>query len=68
MKAISGKRLSQILKRRGWIRTGGSGGHEKLESRDGKVVVVIPIHGNKDLKRGLLAAVMKAAGLTEADL
>ena len=68
MKAASGKRLSQILKRRGWIRTGGSGSHEKLESPDGKVVVVIPIHGNKDLKRGLLAAVMKAAGLTEADL
>ncbi len=30
--------------------------------------LVIPVHGNQPLKRGLQAALMKMVGLTEADL
>jgi predicted RNA binding protein YcfA (HicA-like mRNA interferase family) len=41
----------------------GSGAREPPRER-----VVIPIHGNQPLKKGLLRALMKIAGLKEGDL
>ncbi len=48
MKSISGKRLANILKGKGWILVDVNGSHLKYY-KDSKSVV-IPIHGNKDLK------------------
>ena len=68
MKAVSGKHLARVLGRRGWelVRTRSS--HHVYRSPDGRVQVVIPIHGNKDLKNGMQADLMKQAGLIEDDL
>lgn len=31
-------------------------------------ILSVPVHGNKDLKKGTLVGLLKAAGLTEGDL
>ena len=66
MKSISGKRLANILKKKGWILVDVNGSHFKY-CKDSKSVV-IPIHGNKDLKIGTLKSLMKQTDLTEDDL
>jgi len=66
MKSISGKRLANILKKKGWILVDVNGSHFKY-CKDSQSVV-IPIHGNKDLKIGTLKSLMKQADLTEDDL
>jgi len=49
-----------MLLKRGWQQRSQRGSHVKLE-KDG-VVVIVPIHGNQDLGRGLLAAIEKQTG------
>ena len=66
MKAISGRRLVRILEARGWVVDKVRGSHHALSCGDRRVVV--PVHGNRDLKTGLQARLMKDAGVTEADL
>ncbi|MBS3028580.1 MAG: type II toxin-antitoxin system HicA family toxin [Dolichospermum sp. DET50] len=66
MKSISGKRLANILKKKGWILVDVNGSHFKYY-KDSKTVI-IPIHGSKDLKIGTLKSLMKQADLTEDEL
>ena len=66
MKVVSGRELVRILKARGWVVDRVSGSHYALSCETRKVVV--PVHGNRDLRIGLQTRLMKDAGLTEADL
>jgi len=68
LKAISGKHLASIARKRGWKFGGARGSHHKYISPDGKTVVHIPIHGNKDLRKGTQSALMKQMGLEDKDL
>ena len=66
MKVVSGRELVRILKARGWVVDRIRGSHYALSCETRKVVV--PVHGNRDLRIGLQAQLMKDAGITEADL
>ena len=66
MKSISGKKLAKILERKGWRLIRVRGSHHRYQKNN--VSISIPIHGNQDLKIGLLKSVMKQANLTESDL
>jgi len=68
MKAVSGKRLAQLARGKGWqlVRTNGS---HHVFTRDGRLErVVIPIHGNKSLKIGLQRSLMKIIPVFEDEL
>jgi predicted RNA binding protein YcfA (HicA-like mRNA interferase family) len=68
MKTVSGKALKRVLERNGWILRRVRGSHH-IYGKDGSVVrLSVPVHGNKPLKAGLLAHLLKQAGLTEDDL
>jgi predicted RNA binding protein YcfA (HicA-like mRNA interferase family) len=68
MKAVSGKALKRVLERHGWILRRVHGSHH-IYGRDGSVVrLSVPVHGNKPLKAGLLAHLLKQADLSESDL
>lgn len=60
---ISGKKLIKILEKNGWevIRVNGSHHIMTKENYDAKIS--IPVHGNKDLKKGLLNAILKIANI-----
>ncbi|WP_416672580.1 type II toxin-antitoxin system HicA family toxin [Egbenema bharatensis] len=68
MKSVSGKTFAKILERRGWQLIRIQGSHH-IYGKPGEVTrISVPIHGNKDLKIGLLRHFMKQAGLSENDL
>ena len=68
MKSISGRRLAKLAEGKGWVLARVSGSHH-IYTMDGRQErLVIPIHGNRDLKRGLLKALMKIIPLTESEL
>ncbi|MGL5035577.1 MAG: type II toxin-antitoxin system HicA family toxin [Microcystaceae cyanobacterium] len=67
MKSISGKALCKIVERYDWQlkRVSSSHIYTKLGMR---IILSIPVHGNKDLPIGTLKSILKDAGLTEDDL
>jgi predicted RNA binding protein YcfA (HicA-like mRNA interferase family) len=68
VKQLSGKEFAKIVERHGWKFLRVHGSHH-IYGRPGSVVrLSIPLHGNRPLKRGLLAHLMKMANLAEADL
>ncbi len=66
MKSISGKKLAKILEKKGWRLVRVKGSHHRYQKDNQSIS--IPIHGNQDLKIGLLKTVMKQANLTDSDL
>lgn len=68
MKPVSGKALKRVLERHGWVLRRIHGSHH-IYGKDGRAVrLSVPVHGNKPLKAGLLAHLLKLAGLTNENL
>jgi len=68
LKSISGKTFAKCLERRGWVLQRIRGSHH-IYSKDGTTILIsIPIHGNKPLKRGLLKYFMKIANIQDNEL
>lgn len=67
MKAVSGKRLCQIVEAKGWRRARIKGSHY-IYSKANFSTISIPVHGSKDLRIGTLKGLMKVTGITETDL
>jgi len=64
LKQVSGRELARAVQRKGWILARIKGSHH-IFIKDGRPErLVIPIHGNRPLKVGLLRSQMKIAGLT----
>jgi predicted RNA binding protein YcfA (HicA-like mRNA interferase family) len=59
---MSGKELIKTLELNGWVVDRISGSHYILV-KPGKRSVPVPVHGNKDLPRGLVSAVFRQTGL-----
>lgn len=68
MKQVSGKELATAIQGKGWVLARVKGSHH-IFTKDGmRERIVIPIHGNRALKIGLLRAQMKIAGLSENEI
>ena len=68
MKSVSGKHLCSVLERQGWELLRVTGSHH-IYGRAGSVVrLSVPVHAQRDLKAGLLAHLLRTAGLSESDL
>jgi predicted RNA binding protein YcfA (HicA-like mRNA interferase family) len=68
MKSVSGKRLAQLAEACGWDLARVNGSHH-IYRKDGRIErLVIPIHGNRALKRGLQRALMKIVPISEDEL
>ncbi len=68
MKPISGKRLCELLKSRGWTLDHIRGSHHAYTHPDAPRPIPVPVHGNRDLLTGTQRSIMREAGLTEDDL
>ncbi len=68
MKIVSGKRMCRILEQRGWTLARIHGSHHVYRNAATGRLTVVPVHGNQDLKPGTQRAIMRDAGLTDADL
>ncbi len=68
MKSISGKRLCKVIEKFGWTLSRIKGSHHIYTKEGTPNILVIPIHGNRDLPMGTLKGLLKDAGLTEDDI
>ena len=69
MKPVSGRRMCQVLRKLGWswVRTSGSH-HIYTHAGPPRRTVAVPVHGNRELKPGTQHDIMRATGVTDADL
>ena len=68
MKSISGKKLCKVIEKFGWKLARIKGSHHIYTKENVSTIVVIPIHGNRDLPIGTLKGMLKDAGLNENDI
>jgi predicted RNA binding protein YcfA (HicA-like mRNA interferase family) len=68
VKQVSGKEFARIVQKHGWMFKRINGSHHIFVKQGQKERVVIPVHGNRPLKIGLLKRQMKIAGVMESDL
>lgn len=55
---LSGKRLLKILLKNGFVFVRQKGSHAFIESENGELTTIIPLHGNEDLGKGVLKAIL----------
>jgi predicted RNA binding protein YcfA (HicA-like mRNA interferase family) len=58
---VNGKQFIKLLKENGWYLDRVEGSHHILVN--GSKTLTVPVHGNKDIGKGLLHALMKQGGL-----
>jgi predicted RNA binding protein YcfA (HicA-like mRNA interferase family) len=68
VKQVSGRELARLVQARGWKLARIHGSHHVFTMEGRRERLVIPVHGNRPLKTGLLRALMKIARLSESDL
>ena len=68
MKSVGGKRICSILETKGWKLARITGSHYVYIQEGKNIRISVPVHGNKDLKTGLLKFIMKIAGISENEL
>jgi predicted RNA binding protein YcfA (HicA-like mRNA interferase family) len=68
VKVVSGKRMCAILEGRGWNYDHATGSHRVYKNPASEFTIAVPVHGNRDLKRGTQKGIMRQAGLTDTDL
>jgi predicted RNA binding protein YcfA (HicA-like mRNA interferase family) len=68
LKQISGKDFCLLLTDQGWSLARIKGSHHIFFKEGVRDRIVVPVHGNKPLKIGLLKSQMKVAGIQESDL
>jgi len=59
---MTGKDFIKLIERHGWQCKRISGSHH-IMMKDGCRSVPVPVHGKKDLPKGILAALMKQTGI-----
>ena len=64
---INAKALIKVSEKKGFIFSRQSGSHAIYSNSNG-VKVTVPIHGKKNLGKGLLKQIMKDAGLSNEDI
>ena len=58
---MNGKTIIKILQKKGWKILRSQGSHYRLGKHS--LRVTIPVHGSKDLGKGLLAAIERQTGV-----
>jgi predicted RNA binding protein YcfA (HicA-like mRNA interferase family) len=68
LKKVSGRDLARAVERKGWRLARIKGSHRIFLKEGRRDRIVIPIHGSRPLKIGLLRSLMKIAELTEDEV
>lgn len=58
---MNGKQVIKILQKNGWVILRVNGSHYRLGNFNKRVTV--PLHGSRDLAKGLLHAIQKQSGV-----
>jgi predicted RNA binding protein YcfA (HicA-like mRNA interferase family) len=63
----SGRKIIRVFKKAGWVLDRIEGSHHILVKEGAEEILVVPVHGNKPIKVGLLKGLIKDAGLTNEE-
>ena len=61
---VSGKQVIAALEKDGWYVKRVRGSHHVLRHPDIPDAIPVPVHGNREIKRGTLSSILRAAGLS----
>ena len=59
--------LIKLLEKNGFLFKRSKGSHQIFYNATNNTTVIVPIHGNKDIKKGTLLAILKQAGIDKKD-
>ena len=59
---MTGKKIIKLLLKHGWRIDRINGSHHVLK-KPGNQLLIVPIHSNRDMKKGLVNSILKQAGL-----
>jgi predicted RNA binding protein YcfA (HicA-like mRNA interferase family) len=62
--AVNGKRVIIALEKEGWYVKRVRGSHHVLRHPSIPDAIPVPVHGSRPLKRGTLASILRAAGIS----
>lgn len=65
--AITSRQLIRVLEKAGWKLHRTRGSHHHFVHPDRAIIITVPVHVG-DLKRGLVAGILKDAGINREDL
>jgi len=54
--------IIRLLEQNGFVKISQEGSHVKMRNQE-NTTIIIPVHSNKDLKKGLALAILRKAGL-----
>jgi predicted RNA binding protein YcfA (HicA-like mRNA interferase family) len=57
-----------VLRRAGYDQTHVHGSHHYLRRREGGPLIVVPVHGNRDLPTGTLRSIWRQADISPEEL
>jgi len=63
---VTARQLIRVLERHGWELHRSRGSHHHFVHPDRAVIITVPVHA-KDLKRGLVAGILKDAGISREE-
>jgi predicted RNA binding protein YcfA (HicA-like mRNA interferase family) len=62
--AVNGKQVIAALEKEGWYVKRVRGSHHVLRHQSIPDAIPVPVHGSRPLKRGTLASILRAAGIS----
>jgi len=68
MKHVSGKRLAELAEGRNWLFVSQRGSHAKYRNPASGKMVIIPMHGGRDLCPSTQKGIMRVLEITDAEL
>jgi predicted RNA binding protein YcfA (HicA-like mRNA interferase family) len=64
--AVRPRQLIRVLQKKGWVQVRTKGSHRYFSHPDHQNLISVPVHPG-DLKRGLLAGILKDAGISREE-
>ena len=65
---LSPKHLIKLLEENGFMYRRTKGSHQIFYNPTNNKTAIVPVHGNKDLKKGTFLAILKQAGISKEDI
>jgi predicted RNA binding protein YcfA (HicA-like mRNA interferase family) len=65
--AVNGKQVIAALEKEGWYVKRVRGSHHVLRHPSIPDAIPVPVHGSRPLKRGTLASILRAAGISREE-
>ena len=60
--------LIRLLQQHGFLFKRAKGSHQIFHHSVLNITVIVPVHGNKDIKKGTLLSILKQAGIDKSEI